>query len=1227
MTEPSHDNNVTEDLLRLYELALSVGQDLGPRKTSKNFLKVLLPRFNLTTASIWWSPEGEIQLAPLAAIPMVKLDKEKARQAAEALTPRLGEPPCVYPPGHVCRANLCQSLDVPELPLAIYPFSSNGLLLMQSGTEGDLTIRMLNSLRPVMKILAASISGGFAHQNLRHSEEELQRQRGFLKTLIQTIPDLIWLKDPEGVYLACNERFEQFFGATESEILDKTDYDFVDKELADFFRFHDKCAMEKGAPSVNEEWITFANDGHRELLETTKTPMLDEKGKLIGVLGIGHDITLNREMQQQLVEERDRGQRYLETVEAIIVTLDSEGRITMMNRKGCELLGYRQEEIVGENWFELCLPQPEGLEQVLPVFQRIMTGDVESAEYIENHIIDRSGNTHLIAWHNGYFRNEKGQIMGTISAGEDITERRQIEAEVRAGRDRLSAIFNATLDAVWVVDQYGELIDVNPAASEMLGYSREELLDMGVKDFEVCHDEAKVWKTIAWVQSEGSARFESQHRRKDGTVIDVEVSISDVPTESVSVAYVRDITQRKRAEEQLKQAASVFEYANEGISITNADGTILEVNQAFTQITGYSRDEVLGQNPRVLKSGRHDARFYGQMWGALKTKGHWSGEIWNRRKNGEVYAEFLTISAIKDEKGVIQRFVALFADITAIKEQQKQLERMAHYDLLTGLPNRALLSDRLHQAMAQSVRHKMLLAVVYLDLDGFKEVNDTHGHDVGDQMLIQLSHRMQHALREGDTLSRLGGDEFVAVLLDLKDHEDCAQILDRLLDACAEPVWAGGLELQISASLGVSFFPQTNPLDPDQLLRQADQAMYQAKQLGKNCYHLFDDEQDRSVRGRYDSLQRIRQALTHDEFMLYFQPKVNMRTGEVIGAEALIRWQHPERGLLPPGMFLPLIENHMLTVDVGNWVLDQALLQIETWKSEGLSIPVSVNIDALHLQQHDFVERLFEKLDNHPEVAVGDLQLEVLETSALGNITQVSEIIQACRERGVGFALDDFGTGYSSLTYLKRLAANLLKIDRSFVLDMLEDPDDLAILEGVLGLAAAFRREVIAEGVETIEIGEMLLLMGCELGQGYAIARPMPAWQLGKWFNSWQPDARWKNRTAVSRDDLPVLFSKVEHRSWIAHLEDYFRGERSSLPPMDSKRCRFGGWLAQLGRDKYAGNAALEQIIILHEEIHQLAESEVAAKMQLGAGWTLSRWGEIESLRDQLLEQMDLLIG
>jgi diguanylate cyclase (GGDEF)-like protein/PAS domain S-box-containing protein len=569
-----------------------------------------------------------------------------------------------------------------------------------------------------------------------------------------------------------------------------------------------------------------------------------------------------------------------------------------------------------------------------------------------------------------------------------------------------------------------------------------------------------------------------------------------------------DISARKQAQTKLQLAASVFSHAREGITITDAHGTIVDVNDAFARITGYSREEALGQNPRFLNSGRQDAAFYAAMWGELAEQGHWSGEIWNRRKSGAVFAVLLTISAVHDVQGNTLHYVALFSDITAIKTHQSQLEHIAHFDALTNLPNRVLLADRLQQALAQAQRRGEQVAVAYLDLDGFKSVNDRYGHDVGDQLLLALATAMKNSLREGDTLARMGGDEFVVVMINLDSVESCVPMLTRLLDAAAS-VQLSEVVLQGSASIGVTFYPQDRDIDADQLLRQADQAMYQAKLAGKNRYHVFDAAQDSNMRGYHESLERLRLANKRSEFVLYYQPKVNMHNGQVIGAEALIRWQHPKEGLLAPASFLSIIEDHPLAVDVGEWVIDAALTQIEVWHAAGMDLPVSVNIGARQLQQANFMERLQAILAGHPKVSPACLELEVLETSALADMAQVSQVIEDCAKMGVKFSLDDFGTGYSSLTYLKRLRVAQIKIDQSFVRDMLDDPDDMAILKGVIGLAAAFKCEVIAEGVETVAHGILLLQLGCELAQGYGIARPMPPEQLPAWAATWKPDMAW----------------------------------------------------------------------------------------------------------------------
>ncbi|MBL8407465.1 MAG: EAL domain-containing protein [Candidatus Accumulibacter sp. UW26] len=620
-----------------------------------------------------------------------------------------------------------------------------------------------------------------------------------------------------------------------------------------------------------------------------------------------------------------------------------------------------------------------------------------------------------------------------------------------------------------------------------------------------------------------------QWRTETRTVLGVMVPALLAITLLATGLYRRQmqLAEQRAESERLQQinAASVFTNAREGIMITSPDGTILDVNEAFSRMSGFSREESLGQNPRFLRSGVQAKEFYTAMWGDLIGQGHWSGEVWNRGKSGEMFAAILTISAVRDDQGRTRQYVALFSDITLLKANEEKLKRTAHYDALTGLPNRVLLADRLHQGMMQTQRRGQRLTVAFLDLDGFKAVNDQHGHEAGDQLLMTVAGRMKQALREGDTLARLGGDEFVAVLLDLSDIPSCAPIVDRLIAASAQPVPYGEQILQVSTSVGVTFYPQAEEVDADQLLRQADQAMYQAKLAGKNRYCVFDAELDRSVRSHNERLEDIRRALLADEFVLHYQPRVNLRSGAVIGVEALIRWQHPEKGLLLPAAFLPLIENHPLAVDLGEWVIARALAQIAEWRGGGLEMAVSVNIGARQLQQAGFVERLRTLLAGQPEVGPGRLDLELRETRALKDLASVCAIITACRKIGVSFALDDFACGHSSLTYLKSLPVSRINIDRSFVCDLLEGGENRAVLEGVIGLAKAFHRQIVAEGVESIEQGQMLLQLGCESAQGDGIARPMPAADIVAWVAAWQssPGAlRGAALPSVSVPHLPI---------------------------------------------------------------------------------------------------------
>jgi diguanylate cyclase (GGDEF)-like protein/PAS domain S-box-containing protein len=688
------------------------------------------------------------------------------------------------------------------------------------------------------------------------------------------------------------------------------------------------------------------------------------------------------------------------------------------------------------------------------------------------------------------------------------------------------------------------------------------------------------------------------------------------------MAMVEDITERKQNENKLRLAASVFTHAREAIMITEPNGTIIDVNATFSHITGYSRDEVIGHNPSMLNSGRHDDDFYATLWRDLSEHGYWDGEIWNRRKNGEIYAELQNISAVKDVNGNLQHYVSLFSDITRTKVHEQELEHIAHYDTLTNLPNRVLLADRLQQAMPQVLRREQQLVVVFLDLDGFKAINDNHGHKAGDQLLKAVALRMKQTLREGDTLARLGGDEFVAVLTDLIDVEASVPMFTRLLAAAAQPVHIGDLVLQVSASLGATVYPQTEDIDADQLLRQADQAMYQAKLAGKNRYHIFDAAYDTSIRVLHESLDRIREAIIKQEFVLNYQPKVNMRTGEIIGAEALIRWEHPKKGLLLPALFLPMIQDHPLSITLGEWVINTALTQIALWRTEGLNISVSVNIGARQLQQSDFAIRLRAILAEHPDILPSYLELEILETSALEDIAKISDLIEDCKTIGVNFSLDDFGTEYSSLTYLRRLPVTMLKIDQSFVRDMLDDPDDLAIIEGVIGLARTFRRQIIAEGVETVEHGTLLLQIGCELAQGYGIARPMPAQQLPSWSSTWRPDPAWLNQSPMSHDDMPILFASIEQRSRIAAIEAFIKGEHDAPLSQESDQSRFNMWMNTKNLAKFCMSPDYESIDALHRQI-QVLSTELCELKNLGRNSeAVARLVELNDLRDALLEQM-----
>ncbi|MFZ5483564.1 MAG: EAL domain-containing protein [Pseudomonadota bacterium] len=811
-------------------------------------------------------------------------------------------------------------------------------------------------------------------------------QEDLFRTLVQTIPDLVWLKDTAGVYLACNPAFERFFGASEAEIVGRTDHDFVDAGLADFFRAHDALAIEAGRPSRNEETLTFAADGTQGVFETVKTPMRDASGQPIGVLGISRDISALVHAEARLKASEELLRTLIDAMPDIVCFKDGEGRWLLANQ------------------FDLSLFQLEG--------------------------VDYQGKT----------------------------------------------------DA--------ELAAYSP-------FYREALLGCEASD------------ERAW-QAGAASRMDEAVPRPDGTMM-------------------------------------IFD--------------VIKV-------------------PTFLPDGRR--------------------------------------------KGLI----VVGRDITERKQAEQRLQHLAHHDPLTRLPNRVLLTDRLQMATSQSQRLGKLLAVCYLDLDGFKPINDQHGKAVGNQLLIEVAHRLSGAVRAGDSVARLGGDEFVFLLGDLASEAECRVALDRVLEVLAEPCRVEAGWFHLTASIGVTLYP-LDATDSDSLLRHADRAMYEAKEAGRNRYHFYDPERDQRMRDARAAQMALQAGLERGEMCLHYQPKVDMRRGTVIGVEALIRWRHPAQGLRPPADFLPEIADTDLIIDLDHWVIGQALAQATAWRRAGLPLCASVNVTARTLSRADFHPRLAAALAAHPELPRQCLEIEILESVAVDDIERVSEIVDQCRALGVGFALDDFGTGYSSLLYLRHLPAGILKIDQSFVRDMQDDPGDLAIVEGIIGLAEAFQRQVIAEGVETEAHGTLLLQLGCEHAQGYGIARPMPAEQIPDWCQHYRQPAAWRPYASLrgAHPDVALLLMAIEHRRWVArvagliesHDPEAIARAHLDLCPRD---CRFGRWFQGTGLARFGHREAFQALRAEHDALHTLADRLVSLCQQGQPGEAARELPALYAARDRLLERM-----
>lgn len=715
----------------------------------------------------------------------------------------------------------------------------------------------------------------------------------------------------------------------------------------------------------------------------------------------------------------------------------------------------------------------------------------------------------------------------------DITLRKQAEARLQL----LGTALEAAANAIMITDDQGVIQWANPAFFALTGYDLNEAVGRRPGDLVRSGLQSGEFYRVLWqtIRSGRVWRGELINRRKDGTLYDVDETITPVPDEDGVirhfVAIKQDITGRKRAEDKLRQAAMVFENTRDGVLITDAAPTILAVNRAFSEITGYAEEEVLGRNPNLLRSDRHDRPFYQALWASLREAGYWQGEIWNRRKSGEIYPEWLTISAVHGKDGEISQYVSVFTDISRLRRTEEDLSRLTHFDPLTGLPNRLLFQSRLEHALEAAPRHDWKLAVLLLDLDLFKDINDSLGHPAGDELLRKVTGRVQRRMGVDDTLARLGGDEFALLLEHLADPQDAALLAQDVVDLLASPFRLDdGHEVYLGGSIGISLFPNDGETATE-LMRNADTALYQAKENGRGQFCFYTGSMNADTLARLELETALRGAVERGELVLHYQPKVDLDSGRICGAEALLRWRR-DGSLVPPSHFVPVAERTGLIIAIGEWVIDAACRQIRVWQDEHLlDVKVAVNVSARQFRAGNLdavVPRILEKHGINPSL----LELELTESMLMDHPDETIVLLHRLKRIGLKLSLDDFGTGYSSFAYLSRFPIDTLKIDQSFVRDLVTEPASATIAVSIINMAHRMRLRVVAEGVEAEAQLGYLKMNRCDEMQGYYFSRPLPAEEFAALLREGRalpraPEENAPPRTLLLVDDEPNVISAL----------------------------------------------------------------------------------------------------
>lgn len=857
---------------------------------------------------------------------------------------------------------------------------------------------------------------------------------------------------------------------------------------------------EDGHPLTLEFRIILPNGEVRHCINHGRL-FRDAAGQPVRIGGTTQDITERKLAEEEFRRQSAQLQAVLHNLPQGISVFDEKLRLQLWNEGLREVLVLPREALYRGAPFEDLVRYPAERGEYGP-------GDVEEkiqarktlAMKFEPHRFERThlnGRTTLIQ---GEPLFEDNRLAGFITTYTDITESKRVQETLEKQNTVLQSIldnipdgislFDANLGMVACNEQLKTLLDLPESLFAKGLPNLKEVLEFNAArgEYGAEHPEQLVQEILKRASEPALHAFE--RTRPNGTVLHVRGV--PLPTGGFVTVYT-DVTQHRRAEERLLLAEKVFANSPEAIMICDQGNRIISVNQAFCDITGYAQDEVLGRDPRILASGRHDKEFYGRMWQTLRESGAWAGEIWDRRKNGEIYPKWMTINALHDtQSGALTHYITLFSDITERKETEARIHHLAHHDPLTGLPNRFTLEARLDQSLAHARRHGNKVAVMFLDLDRFKTINDSLGHAVGDALLMEIAHRLRTSVRESDTVARLGGDEFVVILPEVDSANDAAHVAAKIIEQIALPVQVAPHALHTSASVGISLYPD----DGDAVavvMQNADTAMYHAKAVGRNNFQFFAAAMNLAATERLELERKLRQAMAKQEFTLHYQPQFSVAADRITGVEALLRWNHPDDGMIPPDRFIPLAEETGLIVGLGDWVLEAACRQLKTWLDAGLPpLRMAVNLSVRQLRQQDFpqtVARIVAAAGIPPSL----LELEVTESGVMEHPEEAVIILQALNDMGITLAIDDFGTGYSSLAYLKLLPIDRLKIDRSFVRDIERDPNDAAIARGTIALAHSLGLEVVAEGVENAEQLRLLAQDGCDEMQGYYFSPPLAA--------------------------------------------------------------------------------------------------------------------------------------